>query len=286
MKALLICPDERAGVAALATTAPLSNLPILGKCLVEYWLEYLEAFGAKEVLILATDRPEQVHARVGNGARWGLRAMVQTEKRELTPGEARAKHQSKDRSTWLREPHDVILMDHLPGRPQLPLATNYADWFTGTRALMPHAMTPDRIGLRELKPGVWVGLNARVSAGATLIGPCWIGERVQVEAGAVIGPDAVVENDAFIARGASVAHSIIGPKTFVGQFTEVRNSIAWGGTLVNWERDSCLKVIDDFLLCSLEPHRAQPLPANAAAPDNALLSAIVRLREYVTQLLI
>src|SRR6185503_12987430 len=109
MKAMLICPDERAGVAALAETVPLSNLPILGKCLVEYWLEHLGALGAKEVLVLATDRPDQVRAVVGNGARWGFRAIVQSEKCELTLNEARAKHQAKDRSVWLPAPHNVIL---------------------------------------------------------------------------------------------------------------------------------------------------------------------------------
>lgn len=285
MKALLICPAERAGVAALAESAPLSNLPILGKCLVEHWLEHLAALGAKEVVVLVADRLDQVRAGVGNGARWGLRVIVQPEKSEPSLDEARAKHQSKDPSAWLPAPQDVILMDHLPGLPRLPLITNYADWFAGTRALMPHAMTPDRIGVRELKPGVWVGLNARVAAGATLIGPCWIGERVCVEAGAVIGPNTVLENEAYIARGAEVSHSIIGPKTFVGQFTEVRNSIAWGGTLINWERGSCLQVTDEFLLCSLEAKRVLPLTASASAPLRLPLSALVKLRQYVSQLL-
>ena len=285
MKALLICPDERAGVATLAETAPLSNLPILGKCLVEYWLEHLGALGAAEVLVLTVDRPDQVRATVGNGVRWGLHAIVQTEKRELTIEEARAKHQAKNHAAWLPAPHDVMLMDHLPGLPQWPLTTNCADWFAGTRALMPHAMTPDRIGVQELKPGVRVGMNARVAEGVTLIGPCWIGERVCIEAGAVIGPNTVVENEAFIARGAEVSHSIIGPKTYVGEFTEVRNSIAWGGTLINWERGSCLQVTDEFLLCSLESKRALPIGADTSAPLRLPLPALVRLRQYVSELL-
>ena len=187
--------------------------------------------------------------------------------------------------TWLPAPNDVILMDNLPSLPQLPLFTSYADWFAAARALMPHALTPDRIGVREPKPGVWVGLNARVAAGAKLIAPCWIGERTWIEAGATIGPNAVLEREVFIARGAEVSHSIIGPETFVGQFTEVRNSIAWGSTLINWERDSCLKVPDAFLLCSREPQRARPVPAKTAAPVPAPLSAKVRFREYVSQLL-
>ena len=275
MKALLICPDERAGVAALAESAPLSNVPFLGQSLVEYWLAHLAALGAKEVLVLAVDRPDQVRACVGDGARWGLQVIVQPEKRECTLDEARAKHQDLQ-ATWLPAPHDINLMDHLPGLPQVPLITSYADWFAAARAFMPQALTPDRIGVRELKPGVWVGLRAHVAPDAKLIAPCWIGERAWIEAGAVIGPDAVLEREVFIARGAEVAHSVIGPQTFVGQFTEVRNSIAWGSMLVNWERDSCVRVPDAFLLCSREPHRAPRPPAKAAAKQ--------RLRELVVEM--
>lgn len=285
MNALLICPNERTGVAALAECVPLANVSILGKTLVEYWLEHLAGLGAQEVVVLAADRPDQVRAGIGDGARWGLRVIVKSDKRERTLEEARAKHQASDHASWLPAPNDVILMDYLPGLPQLPLFTSYADWFAAAQALMPRALTPDRIGVRELKPGVWVGLNAHVATGAELIAPCWIGERAWIEAGATIGPNAVLEREVFIARGAEVSHSIIGPETLVGQFTEIRNSIAWGSTLVNWQRDSCLKVPDSFLLCSREPRHARPVPANTPAPVHTLLPAMVRFREYVSQLL-
>ena len=285
MKALLICPDERTGVATLAESVPLSNVSILGKTLVEYWLEHLAGLGAQEVLVLAVDRPDQVCAEIGDGARWGLHVLVKPDKRERTLDEARASHQASDHTSWLPAPNDVILMDNLPSLPQWPLFTSYADWFAAAQALMPRALTPDRIGVRELKPGVWVGLNAHVAAGAKLIAPCWIGERAWIEAGAVIGPNAVLEREVLIARGAEVSQSVIGPDTFVGQFTEVRNSIAWGSTLVNWERDSCLKVPDAFLLCSREPQRARPAPASTPAPVHVSLPALARFREYVSQLM-
>jgi len=285
MKALLICPNERAGVAALAECVPLANVSILGKTLVEYWLEHLAGLGAQEVLILAADRPDQVLAGIGDGARWGLRVILKPDKFERTPEEARARHQASDQAAWLPAPNDVILMDYLPSLPQLPLFTSYADWFAAAQALMPLALTPDRLGVRELKPGEWVGLNAHVSAGAKLIAPCWIGERAWIEADATIGPNAVLEREVFIGHGAEVSHSVIGPETLVGQFTEIRNSIAWGSTLINWQRDSCLKVPDSFLLCSREPQRIRPVSANKPAPVHAPLSATARFREYATRLL-
>ena len=276
MNALLICPDERMGVAALAESLPLSNVPILGKTLVDYGLTHLATLGAEEVMVLAVDRVDQVRAEVGDGARWGLRVEVQSERREMTVDEARAKYQTHP-ATWLPAPNDAILLDRLPSLPHLPLLTCYADWFTTAQALMSKPLTPDRIGVHELKPGVLVGLHAHVPSDAKLIAPCWIGEWAWIEAEATIGPNAILEKEVFIGRGAEISQSHIGPQTFVGQFTEVHNSIAWGETLVNWERDSCLKVSDEFLLCSLHPHR--PAPAPAKAPS------ILRVRDYVSQVL-
>ena len=63
MKALLICPAERPAIGTLAEAVPLVNVPLFGKSLIEYWLEYLSSRDAKEVFILAADRPELVRAR-------------------------------------------------------------------------------------------------------------------------------------------------------------------------------------------------------------------------------
>jgi hypothetical protein len=67
----------------------------------------------------------------------------------------------------------------------------------------------------------------------------------------VIGPRAVLEHAAFVEGHAEISDSVVGPETFVGKFTEVGHSIAWGSTLVDWRLDSCIKVPDAFLLCSL-----------------------------------
>jgi hypothetical protein len=190
---------------------------------------------------------------VGDGARWGLQIEVVPEVRELTLEEARAKyHLSEPR---LAAPEDAQLMDHLPELPDYPLFTSYANWFAALQAWMPRAATADRIGLRQLQPGVWAGLHARISPEAELRAPCWMGDHVQVEAGAVIGPNAVLENGVFVERDARVSHSAVGPETFIGNLTEVRSSIVMDSTLVSWKLDSCIKVHDTFLLCPLARRR-------------------------------
>src|SRR6266850_2700123 len=114
MKAILICPDARAPLAKLAAVAPLITWPILGKSLVEYWLEHLVALGAKEVSLLASDRPDQVRSHVGDGARWGLCLDVTSETRELTVNEARRKYRHHCTEQWLPHPNDVVSLECLP----------------------------------------------------------------------------------------------------------------------------------------------------------------------------
>jgi hypothetical protein len=275
MKALLICPDERREVAALSETAPLSNVPILGKTLLEYWIEQLVSRGAREILVLATDRPEQVRALVGDGCRWGIRVTVFPEIRELTIAEARRRYRNSDTGPWLNAPADVVLIDHLPGRAEFPLFTSYADWFAALANKLPRAATPDRLGVREIKPGVWVGWHTRIAPDAELRAPCWIGAEVFVGNEAVIGPMAILEQGAFVASGVEVAHSVVGPKTFVGANTELRHSLACGDTLINWTLNSVIKISETFLLASLAPKRSAFQPVGLLSRLTALLAMLL-----------
>lgn len=257
--AVLICPAERPGVSALVELASLAVLPVLGKRLIEYWLERLFLRGVREVLVLVTDRPERVRAVVGDGRRWGLRVEVVPEPRELTADEARTKHGA--------ECDDVVVLDHLPGQPGKALFTSYATWFKGVTDGMPTAATPERVGLREVRPGVWVGLHASIASGAELRPPCWIGNLARIGRDATIGPMAVIENRAFIEVGAEVTGSLIGPETYVGRWSEVKDSLAFGETLINWRTGSRVSVPDAFQLCALGDPRAD---GRAAGPVGRL----------------
>jgi NDP-sugar pyrophosphorylase family protein len=258
MKALLICPGDRGTVTALAEPAPLCNLLILGKSLIEYWLEHLASRGAREVLVLASDRPEQVSTLVGTGSRWGLQVAVTPELRELTAAEALNQHRQGE--GWMSAPDLVNTMDYLPGFSAHLLFKSYQGFVAAHEELMPRVAGPDRIGLRQVQPGIWMGLRARVSKTAQLKAPCWIGDEAVIGKEAVIGPMAVVELRSVIEPGAEVASSIVGPDTLIGSYTAIRRSIAWGGTLINWHLNSCIQVADSFLMCSFAKRIAVSAP--------------------------
>lgn len=253
MKTILICPAIRPAVPQLAEECPLALAPILGECLVVHWVEHVASLGATQVRVIAADRADAVRAVLGDGARWGVQLEVIAIGSEPTLAEAAARFQSPGMPDWLPSPHAFVLMNHLPGCPAQPLFESYASWFAALLAWVPRALTPSRVRVSELSPGIWVGRRAHVSPKAVLIAPCWIGDQVFVEPGAVIGPDAILEDRSVVEEDARVTHSLVGPDTFVGPMTSVSSSLAYGSELTNWRSDSSLRVPDPFLLCSLAP---------------------------------
>lgn len=274
MKSILICPAERNSVAALGESVPLAVVPLLGKMLIDYWLEHLASIGAKEILILADDRAERISEHVGGGERWGLRVKVQNEISERTVAEARTKFKATDNSNWLAAPDDVLYMDRLPQQPDLPLLASYANWFAALVDLLPRAATPDRIG-HILKLGVWTGLHAKVAPTVELHAPVFIGDNVRIGDGAIIGPNVVIEEKSFIEPRAKISDSHIGAETFVGAHTDIEHSIALGNTLISWKYNSVIKVPDEFLLCSIaKPHGAHGAAAHAAKSKTPVLTVL------------
>jgi NDP-sugar pyrophosphorylase family protein len=248
-KALLICPSDRPAVVELSRVAPLAAAPLLGQSLLEYWLTHLALAGVKEVHLLADDRAEKIGKLVGNGGRWGLKINISQEVRELTPAQAQIKYAAE-----LETPaaSNISVLDHFPGEANLPIFNGYADMFGGLVRWLPRANTVDRVGFREVQPGVWVGRHAHVSPEARLIGPCWIGQHVFVGAKSVIGPNAILEDRSFVEGGAEIANSVIGSDTFVGKLATLQQSFAWGNTLVNWKNGSTAQINDAFLMCALK----------------------------------
>jgi NDP-sugar pyrophosphorylase family protein len=260
METLLICPAARPAVGSWSRFAPLAALPLLGQSLIEYWLAHLALAGRKNVHVLADDRPDQIAALVNEGARWGIQAKVIAEARELTPAQAQFKYGN----SFAGSLDEITVLDHFPGMAEAPLFDSYAGWFSALLAWMPHARTPDRVGVREIQPGIWVASHARVAPSAQLRAPCWIGQSTFIAANAVIGPNAIVEDRAFVDTGAELSGSVVGPDTFVGRLASLHDSFAWGSTLVNWRSNSVNQVPDAFLLCALR-HSTPP-----ASMDNFL----------------
>lgn len=243
MNAILICPDNRPEMAFLARSQPLALLPILGRPLLDLWITDLANRGIKSIRILVTDRPDQIRRYVRKGEAWGISVEVTPEQRELTPDEARARHSTP---TTAPDATPIAVLDRLP--PDGPfLWNNTAAWFAAVRSQFETAAA-DRVGIRQLSPGVFVHVRSRLSPGSVLQAPCWIGANTWVGPRAVIGPNSIVEAHSYVDDGAEIVDSFIGPGTYVGALTEVRDSLAWKRDLYKIPTGSAIEVSDGFLL--------------------------------------
>jgi NDP-sugar pyrophosphorylase family protein len=256
MKALLICPSDRLQVGWLAEYEPLCGLAMAGRTLLEYWLATLALEKVDYALVLADDRAEQIEEIAKGGLPWGLKVEVRRQTQELTPAQALFEYQ-KDLGATIQN-KNIAVLDHFPGLGQYPLFISYGGWFAGLMAWLPRARTPDRVGVREISPGVWAGLQSRISSKAELHAPCWIGEKVVINDQAVIGPNSVIERGCMIDSNARVSASYIGPDTYVGRFSEVHQSIARGSTLINWQSACAIQVPDRFVLSALRQPKTEP----------------------------
>jgi len=191
---------------------------------------------------------------VGDGSRWGLNVRVTDESRPLSSAEAMLKYPADLDSP--PQPDSIAMLDRFPEQPSRPLFHGPAQFMAALLAWMPTAVTPDRVGMREVQPGIWAGVNSSISPTAKLRPPCWVGQHVLIEGEASVGPETIIEDGVVLEKVTELEHCWIGPRTLVGEFTHIEHSLAWGSHLVNWKTGAETVVPDPFVLCALDPARA------------------------------
>ena len=76
-------------------------------------------------------------------------------------------------------------------------------------------LAPIQIHAFEQSPGVWLARGSWVSPRARIAGPVLLGENCVVDAGAVVGPRAVLGARSAVETGASVVGAAVPPRTIV-----------------------------------------------------------------------
>lgn len=103
----------------------------------------------------------------------------------------------------------------------------------------------------EVKPGVWVGENARVHRKARLLAPCFVGAHAKVRASSLLTRGTVVEHHVEIDCGTVVENSSVLPMTTIGAGLDVANSLIGFSHIWNMKRDVLVKVEDHQLIGTL-----------------------------------
>jgi hypothetical protein len=94
------------------------------------------------------------------------------------------------------------------------------------------ALTPQGSQIDE---SVWIGKDARIADSVRFFGPCFVGDRTVLQESVSLGPFSSVEHECFIDCGTTVEGSSILPHTFLAAGLSVRRSVVDGPYLEQLE---------------------------------------------------
>ena len=107
------------------------------------------------------------------------------------------------------------------------------------------------IGGSQTEAGIWISRNVSLHSTAKLVPPVYLGPNCRIEAGAKIGPYAVISEGSIIDEQSSVTNSVVAPRTYIGQGLELDHVIVDRNRLVNTTLETAFLVSDSFLLSGL-----------------------------------
>lgn len=98
---------------------------------------------------------------------------------------------------------------------------------------------------RVIAPGGWVHPSAQIDAGAVLEPPFLIGPGARVGADARLGPFAVLGNDATVAGGGAVAHSVVWDRVTIASGVALNRCVVGDGVRVEQSESAMLLTTED-----------------------------------------
>jgi carbonic anhydrase/acetyltransferase-like protein (isoleucine patch superfamily) len=104
---------------------------------------------------------------------------------------------------------------------------------------------------KQIKPGVWVGEDARVHRTARLLAPCFVGANAKVRASALLTRGSTVEHHSQIDCGTVVENASILQTTVIGAGLDVTHSVAGFQRIWNLRRAVEVEIYDRRLVATL-----------------------------------
>ena len=106
---------------------------------------------------------------------------------------------------------------------------------------------------RERRPGFWAAPRAQVRSVSVRESGIIVGLRCDVDGEAMLEAGAVLSENIYVDRHATVRNSVVLPNTYVGEMVSLDGVIAWQNMLIDAESGAVTEVADDFILGTLEP---------------------------------
>ncbi len=106
---------------------------------------------------------------------------------------------------------------------------------------------------KEIRPGVWVGVNARIDPTARMDSPVYVGDRSRVGSACTLAESTTVERDCEIDSATVVRDCNILPFTYLGAGLSFENAVVRQRRLFNIGRQVELNIRDGRLLQAIRP---------------------------------
>lgn len=235
---ILICPETPPTPQTLGHSHPAALVSIFGRPLLEHFLMHYADRGITHFDVIASDRPDAVRKFLGNGEKWGVTVTIHAWKEE--PG------LDKDFSNLTKDSEQPARVDKLPW-----MNTNSTmgseNWFKDCLKNPPtkNMIRPDYV---ESKTGIFIGGHSHFPEQTTIIPPCYIGAQVKLGNGCSIGPNVIIEDEAFLESGCEVRESLIGPSTYIGPDLTIDRSIVMHDWVLDWSIGTDHQISDPLLL--------------------------------------
>lgn len=128
----------------------------------------------------------------------------------------------------------------------------------------------------EVRPGVWMGRNASVSASGKVTAPAYIGENSRIGADTQIGPFAAIAKDCLIAPGTIVRHAVIAPGTYAGNDLELDHVLVNKRHLSDVRFGVSVEQVDSRMLDGVFDFHWAAIPRRLAAEFRAKWSSFTQ----------
>jgi hypothetical protein len=263
MGALIFAAGGDAGSAIQGSGIWTPSWPVLGKTVLQRWIERVHGLGVG--LVSVVDRNPQEPSRVHTMIEWAKEGVEQVLLIGLgsyaeidLPDLIRFHSEGQRQVTKVFDqqgPLGISLLDRgciLANREQVSddgdlLASRYD--FVGYvvrlsstaryRQLVEDALE-GRCGIQltgsQTQRGVWIDKTAQVDASATIQAPCYIGPGSKIKAGVAIKGCSSVERNCEIDLGTTLDHTSIQPNTYVAPGLYFRESVVDGTRLEHLAR--------------------------------------------------
>lgn len=97
---------------------------------------------------------------------------------------------------------------------------------------------------REIRPGVWAELGARIHPRARIVAPTYVGCGTQVREDTLITRCSNLESSCYIDYGTVIEDSSILTNSYVGIWLDVSHALVKGNKLANVQRNAMLEISD------------------------------------------